>query len=400
MIYALAAAALIIIFSLNTYRNDFQNTSRILNIQFQMNYNSSSDDRSRPSPPEKAPSGNSVTEDDTGRNNSGIILVSRDRDRVLYILSKLNTDLSDSDIRTLVRKALATNKRQGIVENWQFETSVSGDDLLIGLSDITQAGKHEIRQIIISLIVASACFLVWRILAVKIADSMIAPLTEAERRQKEFVMFAGHELKTPVAVTRAAYSMMRREGVKSQYLEDAEAENKKMQEMITELLEFSRLDYLKKNDFEKVDLSRTAESSLLSFDAFAFEKGVEMLDEIEQGISVNGDKKMLERMTDTLLENAINHTAAGRKAGIFLKESGDDVILSIKNQGDEIPPDDREKIFELFYHQPEADSDESGEPHFGLGLAIARSIAEKHHSNIEVSCSSGWIEFSVRFSKK
>ncbi|MGN0241808.1 MAG: sensor histidine kinase, partial [Candidatus Weimeria sp.] len=181
--------------------------------------------------------------------------------------------------------------------------------------------------------------------------------------------------------------------------EDAEAENKKMQEMITELLEFSKLDYLKKTGFEKVDLSRTAESSLLSFDAFAFEKGVELLDEIEQGISVNGDKKMLERMTDTLLENAINHTAAGRKAGISLKESGDDVILSIKNQGDEIPPDDREKIFELFYHEPESDSDESGEPHFGLGLAIARSIAEKHHSDIEVSCSNGWVEFSVRFPK-
>ena len=56
---------------------------------------------------------------------------------------------------------------------------------------------------------------------------IVAPLEEANRLQKEFVLFAGHELKTPVTVMKASLDMLEREGIHSKYLDYAAEENEK-----------------------------------------------------------------------------------------------------------------------------------------------------------------------------
>ena len=93
-----------------------------------------------------------------------------------------------------------------------------------------------------------------------------------------------------------------------------------------------------------------------------------------------------------LLDNAIRHSA-GNEIGITLKRQGHHAVLSVVNDGDEIPQDKLEHLFDRFYRVDEARNSEG--QHYGLGLSIAKAVVEKHDGSISVSCQNGKIRFIV-----
>ena len=128
------------------------------------------------------------------------------------------------------------------------------------------------------------------------------------------------------------------------------------------------------------------------FEAMAFEKEVILITDIQQNLVIAGNKEMLERMAETLLENAIRHTEAGKEVKIVLKKDEKKVRLSMENQGEAIPEEEQRRLFEKFYHDSNPE-----EGHYGLGLAIAQSIAAKHHTEITVISENGWNCFIIDF---
>lgn len=124
----------------------------------------------------------------------------------------------------------------------------------------------------------------------------------------------------------------------------------------------------------------------------AFEKAVILITDIKQNLAIDGNKEMLERIAETLLENAIRYTEAGKEVKIVLRKDEKKVRLSMENQGEAIPEEERRRLFEKFHH----DSDPE-EGHYGLGLAIAQSIAAKHHTEITVISENGWNCFIIDF---
>lgn len=78
---------------------------------------------------------------------------------------------------------------------------------------------------------------------------------------------------------------------------------------------------------------------------------------------------------------------------ILGKEKGH-AILSVINDGEEIPPEQQKHLFERFYRTDEARSGEDG--HYGLGLAIARAIVTAHKGTIAVCCHHGKVEFTAK----
>ena len=84
---------------------------------------------------------------------------------------------------------------------------------------------------------------------------------------------------------------------------------------------------------------------------------------------------------------------AGNEIGITLKRQGHHAVLSVVNDGDEIPQDKLEHLFDRFYRVDEARNGEG--QHYGLGLSIAKAVVEKHDGSISVSCQNGKIRFIV-----
>ena len=83
----------------------------------------------------------------------------------------------------------------------------------------------------------------------------------------------------------------------------------------------------------------------------------------------------------------------GGEIGITLRRQAHTAVLSVVNAGDEIPPDKLEHLFDRFYRLDEARSGE-GE-HYGLGLSIAKAVAQKHGGSIAASCADGKVRFTV-----
>ena len=146
-------------------------------------------------------------------------------------------------------KFLETKKTSGSYENYQFEISVHKGELLIAFADITSLKMEEQKYFIFSLLVAFVLGILWIYPAWKITGKIVAPLEEANRLQKEFVLFAGHELKTPVTVMKASLDMLEREGIHSKYLDYAAEENEKMRKLVIELLDYSKMEYQEEKKF-------------------------------------------------------------------------------------------------------------------------------------------------------
>ena len=322
-------------------------------------------------------------------------LVAKAEDGTLYVKNMLpDTGFSEEEIIETAEKFLETKKTSGSYENYQFEISVHKGELLIAFADITSLKMEEQKYFIFSLLVAFVLGILWIYPAWKITGKIVAPLEEANRLQKEFVLFAGHELKTPVTVMKASLDMLEREGIHSKYLDYAAEENEKIAQTGNRASGLfqngvsGRKSLPGERKFQPVhrgDFSGVCRQWL-------FEKAVILITDIQQNLVIDGNKEMLERMAETLLENAIRHTEAGKEVKIVLKKDEKKVRLSMENQGEAIPEEERRRLFEKFYHDSNPE-----EGHYGLGLAIAQSIAAKHHTEITVISENGWNCFIIDF---
>lgn len=227
--------------------------------------------------------------------------------------------------------------------------------------------------------------------SVFLAKRIVSPLEENYEKQKQFISDAGHELKTPVSVVSANAEILEREIGNNKWLENIKYENGRMGTLVKQLLELARTENVAPN-MQKIDLSRLVSGEALPFESVAFENGLELRENISDGIFVNGDEIKLKQLSSILIDNAVKHSENGNSVVIKLASEHGYAKLSVTNDGKEIPRDSREKLFERFYREDEARNDDG---HFGLGLAIAKAIAVSHKGKIGVSCYDGKVEFTV-----
>ena len=181
-----------------------------------------------------------------------------------------------------------------------------------------------------------------------------------------------------------------------QYLENIRYESERMQRLIAGLLNLSKLENgTDPASLKEEDLSRILEKTCLSYEGVAFEQGVSIETEIEEGLRLKCNKDEIEQMAATVLDNAVRHSyrdTTVRVSAVHLKAKNCIEILVI-NSGDPIPEEDREKIFERFYRGDRARGRQ--ENRYGLGLAIARRIARNHNGDIRAGAEDGKTVFRI-----
>lgn len=245
-------------------------------------------------------------------------------------------------------------------------------------------------------ICSAVVFVVFFIFSIIIANMIVYPLEKSYKNQKEFVSNAGHELKTPVSVINANADILERKIGDNEWLSNIQYENERMGVLVAHLLELSRTESVPAK-MEFVDLSRLVQGEVLPFESVAFEKGLELVSDIAPNIRINGNQTQLEEVVSILLDNAIQHcNYASPKIQLQLKkECYRFAKLSVINSADNIPKEERDKIFERFYSANETQNGTN--KHYGLGLAIAKNIVESHKGKIKVLCYDGKVEFQVVF---
>jgi signal transduction histidine kinase len=104
-------------------------------------------------------------------------------------------------------------------------------------------------------------------------------------------------------------------------------------------------------------------------------------------VRVSGDEVRLRQVFYNLLDNAIKHTPAGGEVGVRVEARGGDAVVTVRDNGEGIPPEHLPRVFDRFYRVDRARSREHGGT--GLGLSIVKSVVAAHGGHIELESAPG-----------
>ena len=254
------------------------------------------------------------------------------------------------------------------------------------------------KTIILTIVVGVLGIIAVYIIARKISNSIVKPVEETFEKQKQFISDASHELKTSLAVIEANADVLSDKVGESKWISYIQNEVQSMNKLVNDLLTLAKMEQSGKVQYQKFDLSKEVEMTAAVFESMIYEKKINLESNIKENVDFNGDKEDIKQVVSILLDNAVKHTSENNKIIINLNKDKSDVVIEVKNQGNPIPDDEKEKIFERFYRVDKARS--RSEKRYGLGLAIAKGIVEKYNGNISVDCKNGYTSFIVRLSSK
>lgn len=213
-----------------------------------------------------------------------------------------------------------------------------------------------------------------------LADTMNAAarqLEQDEENQKTFFQNASHELRTPLMAIKS-YA----EGIEYDIMAPKEAskiilsETDRMSDLVEDLLTLSRLDRLNvKEDFAPCKLQELAHDVALEQKGIANQKHIQLIEDYDKSsLMLFANYKSLRRALSNLVSNAMRY--ANKEIIISCKKHRQNVLLSVKNDGEPISPEDLPHLFERFYKG-------RGGVH-GIGLAMVKAIAEQHQGRVFV----------------
>jgi two-component system sensor histidine kinase ChvG len=218
----------------------------------------------------------------------------------------------------------------------------------------------------------------------------LADMTQSLRQRIDatdaFAADVTHELKNPLASLRSAIETLERvedPALRRRMLDVIRDDVCRLDRLVVDIAEASRMDAeLSRARFEPIDLGRLVEALLPLWEQRS-EKKVEIaFARPRMGTAiVNGDESRLSRLIDNLVDNAISFSPEGGVVEVRAAAVGDEVLLSIQDEGPGVAEAAREEVFHRFHSmRPEEDFGR----HSGLGLAIARAIVEGHGGTISV----------------
>ncbi|HEY0315674.1 MAG TPA: ATP-binding protein [Sphingomonas sp.] len=220
----------------------------------------------------------------------------------------------------------------------------------------------------------------------------LSDMTQALRHRidavEAFAADVTHELKNPLASLRAAVDslgVVKDEALQCRLLDIVRDDVFRLDRLITDISDVSRLDAeLSRTRFEAIDLGLLIETLLAAREQRDLNRDVRVAfaRPLVDSAVVMGDGSGLARMIGNLIDNAVSFSPPGGLVELGAVCIGDSVRITVEDEGPGVPADRREAIFRRF-HTDRPDNDESGR-HSGLGLAIARAIADGHDGSIKV----------------
>ncbi|MES2698814.1 MAG: HAMP domain-containing sensor histidine kinase, partial [Pseudomonadota bacterium] len=204
---------------------------------------------------------------------------------------------------------------------------------------------------------------------------------------ESFAADVAHEIKNPLASLRSAtesLAVVKDEALRAQLIEVAAHDVLRIDRLVSDISEASRIDAeISRARFEAVDMARMLERLIAAREERGLNQGRRMVLVTGPGpYVVMGVALRLERIASNLLDNAISFSPEDGEVTVRVERVGDRVIASVSDQGPGIAPDKREQVFRRF-HSDRPDAEGFGH-HSGLGLAIARAIAEAHAGSLHV----------------
>ena len=220
---------------------------------------------------------------------------------------------------------------------------------------------------------------------------------ERDRARAEALGFITHELRTPlVSIQGFADLMMQYPGSPScaQAPETIFLESKRLLALINSYLDVLRLDAgARPMRNESVNLEQAVRQVFEILQPQAAAASARLVFEGTDLCEIMGDATLIGGAVLNLVSNALKYGQAGTEVTVRCRRQGDEMVLSVHNQGEGVPAEELPRLFDSYYRSP---ASPAGVPGWGLGLAFVKRIAEKHGGSVAVESAAGGITFEIR----
>ncbi|MDO4315828.1 MAG: HAMP domain-containing sensor histidine kinase [Oscillospiraceae bacterium] len=295
-------------------------------------------------------------------------------------------NLDDSEeLTAILQDCLGQNGSEGVIQGYHLRYLRQDKGLYIRLAFVDMSMERAVlREMMGSYLVIGAAALLL-LLGVSILLSWWAtrPVEKAWRQQRQFLSDASHELKTPLTVILSNAELLEAaplEDRPARWADNIRSEARQMKSLVEEMLTLARADNMVRTAvLTEVSLSDIAADCALAFEPVAYEAGKPLEYRITEDVTVPGDRDKLRQLVSVLLDNAIKYGAGGGVITLTLQKTDRQARLTVSNPGEPIPPEQLSRLFERFYRADASRGEKSG---FGLGLPIARTIAEEHKGTL------------------
>ena len=313
--------------------------------------------------------------------------------------------MEEETVSSIIAAASADTDGRGRWGDWEYKViPVDGGVAVSALNAASLRQENTETALLSILAFAVACGL-FAALARMLSGTIVRPVEENMQMQKRFVADASHELKTPLTVIEANASVLEQTVGQNKWLDYIKEQAGRMSGLVNELLQLSNLEEAGSGapqQKEQFDAAEAVLTAALPFESVAFERGVTLETDAPDTLAAYGNRKELEQLAAILIDNAVKHSIAGGTVRVSLTESAmrhgrreiPAMELCVVNSGDTIPPEALPHIFDRFYRVDESRTHKDNS--YGLGLAIARGLAEKNGGSITATSQDGVTAFTLR----
>lgn len=301
---------------------------------------------------------------------------------------------------SLIDRVLRRSPSQGHVKIDGTEyayrvTPVSNGQKLVVFLDETAIMEDVHDLVRVCLLIGVACLVLFMVVLWLISGIVVRPMAENERRQKQFITNAGHELKTPLAVISANNEMQEMMDGESEWTKSNHVQITRLTRLINRLISIAKLGENPQIDLQPLDLSQKTESIAKSFEAVAKADEKRLNIEIKPGLRANADERCYEELVNILLDNAVKYCDDKSEISIQLyAKSKRQLAMVVGNSYQDGRNEDFNHFFERFYREDQSHH-HGKKGGFGVGLSMAKNLATVMKGSINASWNDGKIYFTV-----
>ncbi len=276
-------------------------------------------------------------------------------------------------------QALKKSRERGWIGDYRYKIYDTEDGTAIVFVSGINARENNRSFMLGTLSVFALCSVLIIILIIIISKKAVKPSAESYEKQKQFITNANHELKTPLTLIRTNLDILESEVGENEWIADIRDETMIMSELVSKMVLLARMD----EDATTLEMKEFSISDAVADTVSVFESAVEkngkhLSTDICESIRYYGDEASIRQVISILMDNALKYCDAGGEIAVTL--TGDrHPILTVENSYAAVKNIELDRLFDRFYRADKARTYGTG---FGIGLSMAKAIAEKHHGSI------------------
>ena len=321
---------------------------------------------------------------------------------IKFLLMDRIENLDEETAKSLLFQVIAEGRTDGFLQDYLFRTRTrkDGSTQIVMLNCETRLATVR-TLVLISGIACAGGILLALVLVMMASRKAVEPTIRNMEQQKQFITNASHELKTPLTVISTNMELLEMELEDNPWVKSTQKQTAAMRRLVDELVYLSRME--EENPpltVEELDAGKLLEETAEPFVSMAEFNGREMTVEAEQDLRMTGDRASLQRLMSTLCDNAVKYASDSPIRAEIRAEGKNQVVLRVSNPvAEPLTKQQCEQLFNRFYRVEESRSKDK-KSGFGIGLAIAAAIAEKHGGRITAAMEGELLVFTCVLPKE